>query len=81
MTPQLDTAKLTQNRKYYQLSNKPEIEFDVMKEMYPALGMHTYSNKTEWSIARALKWSIFIVQKLALHNENDRVACGSVRTA
>ena len=23
--------------------------------------------KTEWSIARALKWSIFIVQKLALH--------------
>ena len=24
-------------------------------------------NKTEWSIARALKWSIFIVQKLALH--------------
>ena len=26
-----------------------------------------YLNKTEWSIARALKWSIFIVQKLALH--------------
>ena len=24
-------------------------------------------NKTEWSIARALKWSIFIVHKLALH--------------
>ena len=25
------------------------------------------SNKTEWSIALALKWSIFIVQKLVLH--------------
>ena len=24
-------------------------------------------NKTKWAIARALKWSIFIVQKLALH--------------
>ena len=27
----------------------------------------TLKNKTEWSIAWALKWSIFIVQKLALH--------------
>ena len=39
------TATLLQNRKCYQLS-KPEIEFDVMKEMYAALGMHTCSEKT-----------------------------------
>ena len=26
--------------------SKPEIEFDVMKEMYAALGMHTCSEKT-----------------------------------
>ena len=26
-----------------------------------------HKNNTEWSIARALKWLIFIVQKLALH--------------
>ena len=39
------TAKLTQNRKCYQLC-KPEIEFTLMKEMYAALGMHTCSEKT-----------------------------------
>ena len=40
-----DTAKLTQNRKWYQLS-KPEIEFNVTKEMYAALSMRTCSSKT-----------------------------------
>ena len=39
------TVKLTQNRKCYQLY-KPEIEFNVIKEMYAALGMHTFSEKT-----------------------------------
>ena len=34
------TATLLQNQICYQLSNKPEIEFDMMKEMYAALGMH-----------------------------------------
>ena len=38
-------AQLTPNRKSYQLS-KPEIEFHVMKEMYAALRMCTYAEKT-----------------------------------
>ena len=38
------TATLLQNQKCYQQS-KPEIEFDVMKEIFTALGMHTCSEK------------------------------------
>ena len=40
-------------------------------------------NKTEWSIARALKWSIFIIQKLALHKngvEFRQQFIGAIRT-
>ena len=40
-----DTAKLTSNRKYSQLS-KPEIEFGAMKEMHEALGMRTCLEQT-----------------------------------
>ena len=53
--PTLATAQLTPNQKFYQLS-KPEIEFHVMKEMYAALRMCTYAEKTtflskdDWSI-------------------------------
>ena len=39
------TAKLTPNRKSYQLS-KAEIEFHVMEEMYAALRMCTCAEKT-----------------------------------
>ena len=46
MTTHLDRHSNTDpNRKRYQLS-RLEIEFDVIKEMYAALGMHTYSEKT-----------------------------------
>ena len=38
------TAQLTWHRKCYQLS-KPEIEFDVMEEMYVASCMHTCAEK------------------------------------
>ena len=39
------TAKLTPNQKSYQLS-KPQIEFDVMEEMYAASCMRTCAEKT-----------------------------------
>ena len=39
------TAQLTPNQNCYNLS-KPEIEFNVMKEMYAALSMRTCSEKT-----------------------------------
>ena len=39
------TAQLTPNRKSYQLS-KPEIEFQVMEEMYAALCICTCAEKT-----------------------------------
>ena len=39
------SALLTQNLKCYQLS-KPEIELNVIKEMYVAMGMHTCLEKT-----------------------------------
>ena len=39
------TAQKTPNQKYYQLS-KPEIEFDVMEEMYAASCMRTFEEKT-----------------------------------
>ena len=39
------TALLSPIQKCYQLS-KLKIEFDVMKEMYAALGTHTCSEKT-----------------------------------
>ena len=39
------TAQLTSNWKSYQLS-EPEIEFDEMEEMYPALRMHLCEEKT-----------------------------------
>ena len=41
-----DTAQLTPNQKCYPLS-KAEIELNVMKEMYMALSMHTFSEKTK----------------------------------
>ena len=34
-------SKLTKSPNFYQLS-KPEIEFDMMKEMYAALGIHMF---------------------------------------
>ena len=43
-----------------------------------------YSNKTEWLIAWALRWSIFIVQKLALHKngvEFRQQFIGDIRTS
>ena len=42
------------------------------------------SNKTEWSIARALKWSILILQSLALHKigvEFYQQVNGDIRTS
>ena len=45
---------------------------------------HGIENKTEWSIARALKWSIFIAQRLTLH-KNGVEFCqqfnGAIRTS
>ena len=41
-------------------------------------------NKTKWSIARALKWSIIIVQKLTLHKnglEFHQLFSGNIRTS
>ena len=41
-------------------------------------------NKTKWSIARALKWSIIIVQKLTLHKngvEFRQLFSGNIRTS
>ena len=46
MTPHLDRHNYAAPKpKCFQLS-KPEIEFDVMKEMYAALSLHTGSEKT-----------------------------------
>ena len=41
-------------------------------------------NKTEWSLARPLKWAIFIVQKLTLHKnwvEFYQQFNGAIRTS
>ena len=48
MTPQLDRHSKTDPKPdIYQLS-KPEIEFNVMKEMNAALSMHRCSEKTNF---------------------------------
>ena len=46
MTPQLDRHNATDPNPEMISGVKPEIEFDMMKEMNVALGMHTCSEKT-----------------------------------
>ena len=79
MTPQLDRhIKTDPNRKCYELS-KPDIEFNVIKEMYGALGMHTCSEKMTSTTKRTKpirEWGK-VIMGLGVPLPNHMPACRS----
>ena len=64
------------------VSDRPGSRYAYASNNY--IELYNSKNKTKWSIALALKWSIFIVQKLVLH-KNGVEFCqqfnGAIRTS